>query len=146
MSYLQNYKEFEAEILDLQLEKYALSFDTKKCTTSGLALGDENVIGIRSFNYIVIFEKSCNSSTLLMELFMICGQKHTNKSITINADDLTKDIYQLIISRIWDFIECTWYFASLYHFVILAYSVFYLRYYKSRIQWLTCRWTRKAIK
>ena len=28
-SYLQNYKEFEAEILDLQLEKYELSFDTK---------------------------------------------------------------------------------------------------------------------
>ena len=24
-------------------------------------------------NYIVIFEKSCNSSTLLMELFIICG-------------------------------------------------------------------------
>ena len=48
--YLQNYKEFEAEILDLQLEKYELSFDIKKCTTSGWALGDENVIGIRSFN------------------------------------------------------------------------------------------------
>ena len=49
LSYLQNYKEFEAEILDLQLEKYGLSFDIKKCTSSGWALGDENVIGIRSF-------------------------------------------------------------------------------------------------
>ena len=48
--YLQNYKEFEAEILDLQLEKYGLSFDIKKCTTSGWAQGDENVIGIRAFN------------------------------------------------------------------------------------------------
>ena len=47
--YLQNYKEFEAEILDLKLEKYGLSFDIKKYTTSGWALGDENVIGIRSF-------------------------------------------------------------------------------------------------
>ena len=47
--YLPNYKEYEAEILDLQLEKYGLSFDIKKCTTSGWALGDENVIGIRSF-------------------------------------------------------------------------------------------------
>ena len=28
--YLQNYKEFEAEILDLQLEKYGLSFDIKE--------------------------------------------------------------------------------------------------------------------
>ena len=28
-SYLQNYKEFEAEILDLQQEKYGLSFDVK---------------------------------------------------------------------------------------------------------------------
>ena len=47
--YLQNYKEFEAEILDLQSEKYGLSFDIKKYTTSGLALGDENVIGIRAW-------------------------------------------------------------------------------------------------
>ena len=45
LSYLQNYKEFEAEILDLQLKKYGLSFDIKKCTTSGWALGNENVIG-----------------------------------------------------------------------------------------------------
>ena len=30
LSYLQNYKEFEAEILDLQLQKYGLSFDIKK--------------------------------------------------------------------------------------------------------------------
>ena len=50
LSYLQNYKEFKAKILDLQLEKYGLSFDIKKCTTSGWALGDENVIGIRAFN------------------------------------------------------------------------------------------------
>ena len=49
LSYLQNYKEFEAEILDLQLEKYGLSFDTKKFTSSVWALGDENEIGIRSF-------------------------------------------------------------------------------------------------
>ena len=28
--HLQNYKEFEAEILDLKLEKYGLSFDIKK--------------------------------------------------------------------------------------------------------------------
>ena len=35
LSYLQNYKEFEAEILDLQLEKYGLSFDIKKCIISG---------------------------------------------------------------------------------------------------------------
>ena len=52
LSYLQNYKEFEAEILDLQLEIYGLSFDIKKCTTFGRALGDENVIGTRSFKAI----------------------------------------------------------------------------------------------
>ena len=45
LSYLQNYKEFKPKILDLQPEKYGLSFDIKKCTTSGWALGDENVIG-----------------------------------------------------------------------------------------------------
>ena len=50
--YLENYKEFKAKILDLQPENYGLSFDIKKCTTSGWALGDENVIGIRAFNRI----------------------------------------------------------------------------------------------
>ena len=49
--YLQNYKEFEAEILDLQLEKYGISFEIKKYTTSGWALEDENMIGIRPFNW-----------------------------------------------------------------------------------------------
>ena len=52
--YLQNYKEFEAESLDLQSEKYGLSFDIKKYTTSGWALGDENVIGIRAFKCICV--------------------------------------------------------------------------------------------
>ena len=48
--YLQNYKEFEAEILDLHKEKYGLSwFDIKKYTTSGWDLGDENGIGKRAF-------------------------------------------------------------------------------------------------
>ena len=47
--YLRNYKEFKAEILDLQKEKYGISFDIKKCTTSGWALWDENVIGIFIF-------------------------------------------------------------------------------------------------
>ena len=47
--YLRNYKEFKAESLDLQIEKYGISFDIKKCTTSGWALGDENVIGIFIF-------------------------------------------------------------------------------------------------
>ena len=50
LSFLQNCKEFTAKILDLQPEKYGLSFDIKKCTTSVWALGDENVIGIRAFN------------------------------------------------------------------------------------------------
>ena len=56
--YLQNYKEFEAEILDLQLEKYGLSFDIKKYTSSGWALGDENVISIRSFKLFWPMRKS----------------------------------------------------------------------------------------
>ena len=50
LPYLRNYKEFEGEISDLQLEKYGLSFENKKCTTSVWARGDENVIGIRAFN------------------------------------------------------------------------------------------------
>ena len=54
--YLQNYKEFEAEMLDLQSEKYGLSFDIKKYTTSGWALRDENVIGIRAFKMGLIIK------------------------------------------------------------------------------------------
>ena len=49
LPYLRNYKEFEGEISDLQLEKYGLSFETKKYTSSGWARGDENVISIRAF-------------------------------------------------------------------------------------------------
>ena len=62
LSYLQNYKEFKAKILDLQSEKYGLSFDIKKCTTSGWALGDENVIGIRAF-------KMMNNKKVIYSLF-----------------------------------------------------------------------------
>ena len=51
LPYLRNYKEFEGEISDLQLEKYGLSFETKKYTTSGWARGDENMIGIRAFKW-----------------------------------------------------------------------------------------------
>ena len=59
--YLQNYKEFEAvEILDLQSEKYGLSFEIKKSTTSCWALGDENVIGIRAFKHLKTINKSCS--------------------------------------------------------------------------------------
>ena len=61
--YLQNYKEFGAEILDLPSEKYGLSFDIKKYTTSGWALGDENVIGIRAFN--VCKQEPCNTRSRL---------------------------------------------------------------------------------
>ena len=55
LSYLKNYREFKAKILDLQPEKYGLSFDIKNCTTSGCALGDENVIGIRAFKQYDVF-------------------------------------------------------------------------------------------
>ena len=36
-----------------------------------------SIFGVK-LNYVVIFEKSCNSSTLLMELLMICGQNPYN--------------------------------------------------------------------
>ena len=38
-------------------------------------------------NYIVILEKLCNNSTLLMELFMICGQ----------LQDLLRNIYSVFV-------------------------------------------------
>ena len=69
--YLQNYKEFEAEILELQSEKYGLSFDIKKYTTSGWALGDENVIGIRAFKiYYQKFIKFAISSLCLSKYLL----------------------------------------------------------------------------
>ena len=52
LPYLQNYKESEGEISDLQLEKYGLSFETQKYTTSGWSRGDDNVIGIRGFKMV----------------------------------------------------------------------------------------------
>ena len=68
---LQNYKEFEAEILDLQSEKYGLSFDIKKYTTSGWALGDENVIGIRAFNVQTSSHYLNIQGKLLRQLFTV---------------------------------------------------------------------------
>ena len=76
--YLQNYKEFEAEILDLQSEKYGLSFDIKKCTTSGWALGDENVIDIRSFKSCLISWNSDFTHTQNIWLLLIL---HNRKSL-----------------------------------------------------------------
>ena len=35
------------------------------------------IFGVK-LNYIMILEKLCNSSTLLIELFMICGQLEVN--------------------------------------------------------------------
>ena len=56
--YLQNYKEFEAAILDLQLQKYGLSFDIKKYTTPGWALGDENGIVILVLKVSILEKKT----------------------------------------------------------------------------------------
>ena len=50
--------------MDLQSEKYGLSFEFKNYTTSGWALGDENVIGIRAFKI-----KLNKKKTLLREEF-----------------------------------------------------------------------------
>ena len=83
LSYLQNCKEFIAKILDLQPEKYVLSFDIKKCTTSGWALGDENVIGIRAFE-ITLDKSSIISPIRYPKLvsFRVCWlskkKKHTH--------------------------------------------------------------------
>ena len=68
LSYLQNYKEFKAKILDLQPEKYGLSFDIKKCTTSGWALGGQNVIGIRAFQR---FHWKCDFEKLAFKSFLL---------------------------------------------------------------------------
>ena len=68
--------------LDAQLHYFVScrfqSFVIKKRTKLSLIwyqtyLDMWSIFGVK-LNYIVIFEKSCNSSTLLMELFMICDQ------------------------------------------------------------------------
>ena len=64
LSYLQNYKEFEAEILDLQLEKYWY----QKMYYFRLSPGDENMIGIRSFECKIILTENplrCNLAPFL---------------------------------------------------------------------------------
>ena len=62
LSYLQNYKVFEAEILYMQLEKYGfhliITMISKKFTTPGWALGDKNVTGIRSFKLLERLEEN----------------------------------------------------------------------------------------
>ena len=70
--YLQYYKEFEAEILDLQSEIYGFSFDIKKYTTSGWALGDENVMGIRAFNFNTNVGKLHMNIFSMNQTFQIC--------------------------------------------------------------------------
>ena len=65
LPYLKNYKEFEGEISDLQLQKYGLSFETKKYTTSGWARGDENVIGIRAFKSIYFWNVQAERNNLI---------------------------------------------------------------------------------
>ena len=77
LSYLQNYKEFKAKILDLQPEKYGLSLDIKKCTTSGWALGDENVIGIRAFNITNSFSLGQNCTLSIWA----CDLEHRSSKI-----------------------------------------------------------------
>ena len=63
----------KAKILDLQPEKYGLSLDIKKCTTSGWALGDENVIGIRAFNIIIITTCTYNMGAISHTLCIYNG-------------------------------------------------------------------------
>ena len=81
--YLQNYKEFEAEILDLglQSEKYGLSFDIKNIHIL-LPLGpwgDENVIGIRTFN--IKFQLELNTRTCIQSSGSILRIAHLDLEI-----------------------------------------------------------------
>ena len=76
--YLHNYKEFETEILDLQLEKYGLSFGIKKYTTSGWALGDENMIDPRPFN--IYFHLTINWYDILQLFFIKRALSYTKIS------------------------------------------------------------------
>ena len=59
-----------------------------------------SIFGVK-LNYIVIFEKSCNSSTLLMELFMICGQLHctSNSLIPLGGESFWSPNLMLFLSR-----------------------------------------------
>ena len=89
--YLQNYKEFETEILDLQSEKYGLLFDIKKYATSGWALGDENVIGIRAFNGFYFW-----TMNLLVLAEWIIRSVESQKLVFHNLEGMT--LYRYIMS------------------------------------------------
>ena len=66
--YLQNYKEVEAEILDLQIAKIWAFIWYQKMYYFRLSLGDENVIGIKAFN------------TSLFLMILIIKKKRFNKN------------------------------------------------------------------
>ena len=51
-----------------------------------------SIFGVK-LNYIAIFEKSCNSSTLLMELFMICGHMWPKSSPFRSKKKTTKTTF-----------------------------------------------------
>ena len=106
MLYLQNYKEFEAEILDLQSEKYGLSFDIKKYTTSGWALGDENVIDIRAFKFreikLVIVAMFSSSPPVNMNMHAIWSA-HSLITVFIEAEQIH---HQAIATAILVSVKC----------------------------------------
>ena len=58
-----------------------------------------SIFGVK-LNYIVIFGKSCNSSTLLMELFMICDplryQKALNQTLQCNHHTCVRSDFEAI--------------------------------------------------
>ena len=111
--YLQNYKEFEAEILDLQLEKYGLSFDIKKYTTSGWALGDENVIGIRAFKIWCIKLLQDTAHTLYRHLYLEI------RSIELCSIDFTNNLISYL--KIWGhWTNCCCCCFSFYLFLFLS--------------------------
>ena len=91
--YLQNYKEFEAESLDLQIEKYGLSFDITKCSSSGWALRGENVIGIKCFK---IYENDLKAFVFLYHIF-VYRSNNADKSNMLGWDMKTHVPHTLMV-------------------------------------------------
>ena len=68
LPYLRNYKEFEGEISDLQLEKIWAFIWNQKIHYFHLSPGDENVIGIRAFKVILrLIGLECPMTTRLCQ-------------------------------------------------------------------------------
>ena len=86
--------------MDLQPEKHGLLFDIKKCTTSGWALGDENVIGIRAFKDLGIdISSSLVWNDHIRRVVNKCNKKNGYDAIGFNVPEkVSRSLFTALVT------------------------------------------------